>query len=132
VLNSEEAVKLGCRELLQSLMKSNQAYSNEFSLVFSMKGVILAAGEGTRIRRVTYGAFPKELLPIGNVPTIRFPIEALKLAGVRDILVVIAPQTKHGIIDGLQSGERFGVHICYAVQEKTENAPARFRSITLE
>ncbi len=48
-----------------------------------MKGVILAAGEGTRIRSVTYGAFPKELLPIGNVPTIRFPIEALKLAGVR-------------------------------------------------
>jgi len=85
-----------------------------------MKGVILAAGEGTRIRRVTYGAFPKELLPIGNVPTIRFPIEALKLAGVRDILVVIAPQTKHGIIDGLQSGERCGVNICYVVQEKME------------
>jgi len=36
-----------------------------------MKGVILAAGEGSRIRNVTYGAFPKELLPIGNVPTIR-------------------------------------------------------------
>ena len=88
-----------------------------------MKGVILAAGEGTRIKRVTYGAFPKELLPIGNIPTIRFPIEALKLAGVRDILVVIAPQTKHGIIDGLQSGERFGVNICYVVQEKTEKGP---------
>jgi len=58
-----------------------------------MKGVILAAGEGTRIRRVTYGAFPKELLPIGNVPTIRFPIEALRLVGVKDILIVIAPQT---------------------------------------
>lgn len=88
-----------------------------------MKGVILAAGEGTRIRKVTYGAFPKELLPIGNIPTIRFPIEALKLAGVRDIFVVIAPQTKHGIIDGLQSGERFGVNICYVVQEKTGNGP---------
>ena len=88
-----------------------------------MKGVILAAGEGTRIRRVTYGAFPKELLPIGNVPTIRFPMEALKLAGVRDILVVIAPQTKHGIIDGLQSGEKFGVNICYVVQEKEKKHP---------
>jgi len=88
-----------------------------------MKGVILAAGEGTRIRTVTYGAFPKELLPIGNVPTIRFPIEALKLADVRDILVVIAPQTKHGIIDGLQSGGRFGVNICYVVQERTEKDP---------
>jgi len=85
-----------------------------------VKGVILAAGEGTRIQRVTYGGFPKELLPIGNVPTIRFPIEALKLAGIKDILVVIAPQTKHGIIDGLRSGEKFGVNICYVVQEKNE------------
>jgi len=89
-----------------------------------MKGIILAAGEGTRIRKVTYGAFPKELLPIGNIPTIRFPIEAIKLAGIRDILVVIAPQTKHGIIDGLQSGERFGVNICYVVQEKEEGRPS--------
>jgi len=85
-----------------------------------MKGVILAAGEGIRMQRVTYGAFPKELLPIGNVPTIRFPIEALRLVGISDILIVIAPQTKHGIIDGLQSGERFGVNICYVVQEKNE------------
>ena len=87
-----------------------------------MKGVILAAGEGARMRRVTYGAFPKELLPIGGIPTIRFPIEAMKLAGIRDIIVVIAPQTKHGIIDGLQSGARFGVNICYVVQEKDERA----------
>ena len=87
-----------------------------------MKGVILAAGEGSRIRKVTYGAFPKELLPIGNVPTIRFPIEALKLASIMDISIVIAPNTKHGIIDGLQSGRRFGVNISYVVQERGENA----------
>ena len=87
-----------------------------------MKGVILAAGEGARMRRVTYGAFPKELLPIGGIPTIRFPIEAMKLAGIRDIIVVIAPQTKHGIIDGLQSGAKFGVNISYVVQEKDERA----------
>lgn len=85
-----------------------------------MKGVILAAGEGARMRGVTYGGFAKELLPIGRIPTIRFPIEAMKLAGIRDIIIVIAPQTKHGIIDGLQSGARFGVNICYAVQEKDE------------
>ena len=89
-----------------------------------MKGMILAAGEGTRIRRVTYGAFPKELLPIGNVPTIRFALEALRLTGIKDIFVVIAPQTKHGIIDGLQSGEKLGVSICYVVQEKGEKGVA--------
>ena len=88
-----------------------------------MKGVILAAGEGSRIRKVTYGAFPKELLPIGNVPTIRFPLEALRLASIKNVLVVIAPQTKHGIIDGLQSGRRFGMNICYAIQEKGKKLP---------
>jgi dTDP-glucose pyrophosphorylase len=87
-----------------------------------VKGVILAAGEGSRMKTVTYGGFPKELLPIGRVPTIRFPIEAMKLAGIKDILVVIAPQTKHGIIDGLQSGRKLGVNICYVVQERNEHA----------
>ena len=87
-----------------------------------MKGVILAAGEGTRMKRVTYGGFPKELLPIRRIPTIRFPIEAMKLAGIRDFIVVIAPQTKHGIIDGLQSGAKFGVNISYVVQEKNAKA----------
>jgi dTDP-glucose pyrophosphorylase len=86
-----------------------------------MKGVIVAAGEGSRIKSITYGAFPKELLPICNVPTIRFPMEALKLAGIKDISIVIAPTTKHGIIDGLQSGRRMGVNIAYVVQEKGEN-----------
>ena len=88
-----------------------------------MKGVILAAGEGTRIRDVTYGAIPKELLPIGNVPTIRFPIESLKLAGIKDIFVVISPNGKHSIVQGLKSGRRFGVNLCYVVQERNGNEP---------
>jgi len=86
-----------------------------------LKGVILAAGEGKRIQSITYGGIPKELLPIGNVPTIRFPIEALKLAGVRNLFIVIAPQTKHGIVDGLQSGEKFGTKICYVVQDSSNH-----------
>jgi glucose-1-phosphate thymidylyltransferase len=86
-----------------------------------MKGVVLAAGEGSRIRRVTYGAFPKELLPIGNVPTIRFPLEALRLAKIESVLIVIAPQTKHSIVDGLQSGRKFGMEIYYGIQERGKN-----------
>jgi len=78
----------------------------------------LAAGDGSRIKSITYGAYPKEMLPIGNVPTIRFPLEALRLANIRSVLVVIAPQTKHGIIDGLRSGRRFNTDIYYAVQER--------------
>ena len=87
----------------------------------SLKGVILAAGEGSRMNSVTYGAYPKELLPIGNVPTIRFVLEALKVAGLRKVLVVIDGKTKNGIVAGLGSGKRFGVDIGYIVQEKKVN-----------
>ena len=83
-----------------------------------MKGVILAAGEGSRMRSVTYGCFPKELLPIGNVPTIIFPLEGMRLEGITNVLIVIAARTKQGIIDGLQGGRRFGMELQYAVQEK--------------
>lgn len=86
-----------------------------------MKGVILAAGEGSRMSSVTYGAYPKELLPIGNVPTIRFVLEALKVAGLRKILVVIDGKTKNGIVSGLGSGKKFGVDISYVVQEKRKD-----------
>lgn len=97
-----------------------------------MKGLILAAGEGSRIRKVTYGAFPKELLPIGNVPTIRFPLEALRLADIRSVFVVIAPQTKHGIVDGLQSGRRFNMDICYIIQEKGDGIHSGIGSAILK
>lgn len=55
----------------------------------------LAAGEGTSIEKVTCGAVPKELLPISNVPTICFPIEYFKPAGINNILVVILLNGKH-------------------------------------
>lgn len=96
-----------------------------------MKGLILAAGDGSRIRKVTYGAFPKELLPIGNVPTIRFPLEALRLADINSVIVVIAPQTKHGIVDGLQSGRRFKMDISYVIQERGEQLSAGLGSAIL-
>ena len=86
-----------------------------------MKGLILAAGDGSRMTSITSNGFPKELLPIGNVPTIRFPIESLRLSNITDIVVVIAPYSKHAIIDALQSGRRIGVNVSYIVQEKNEN-----------
>lgn len=89
--------------------------------VDEIKGVILAAGNGDRIKNITYGAIPKELLPIGNVPTIRFPIESLKLAGVKDIFVVISPNGKYNLIQGIRSGRQFGVNVSYLIQEKDDD-----------
>jgi UTP--glucose-1-phosphate uridylyltransferase len=86
-----------------------------------MKGVILAAGQGVRMSSVTYDAYAKELLPIGSIPAIRFPLEALKTAGLKKILVVIDGKTKNGIVAGLGSGHRFGLNIGYIAQEKTDD-----------
>jgi dTDP-glucose pyrophosphorylase/predicted transcriptional regulator len=88
-----------------------------------IKGAILAAGEGARIKNITYGAIPKELLPIASVPTIRFPIESLKLVGVKEISIVISANGKHDIIQGLRSGKKLGVNINYVVQDADDGEP---------
>lgn len=81
-----------------------------------MKGLIPAAGEGKRLRPYT-DAIPKELLLIGDKPVIAQVIEALKVAGIEDIIVVIS-RGKHAIIDYLGSGKRFGINLTYVVQDE--------------
>jgi len=126
---SANDAKIRLEKLIPSQNKSGN--HNRLSRVESFKntvpkitkGVILAAGDGLRIKKITYGGFPKELLPVCSVPAIRFPIEALRSADVDDVIIVIAPRTKHGIVDGLQSGERLGVNFSYVVQERDEKSP---------
>jgi len=86
-----------------------------------MKGIILAGGQGVRMNSITYDAYAKELMPIGSVPAIRFPLEALKTAGLKKILIVIDGKTKNGIVAGLGSGHQFGVDIGYIAQERNPN-----------
>ncbi|MFQ6055196.1 MAG: sugar phosphate nucleotidyltransferase [Methanosarcinales archaeon] len=80
-----------------------------------MKALIPAAGIGTRLRPFT-NAIPKELLPIGNKAVIEHVVEALKIAGITDIIIVVSPH-KPIIIEYLGSGKRLGVHITYVVQD---------------
>ena len=77
------------------------------------QGLIPAAGSGTRLGPFT-NAMPKELLPVGDKAVIERVVEAMKLAGIVDIVVVVSPH-KHGISDYLGSGKRFGVNISYVV-----------------
>ena len=80
------------------------------------KAIVLAAGEGTRLRPLTL-AIPKEMIRVGTKPVIEHAINVLKAGGIREILVVVG-RKKEAILDYLGSGERLGVDISYKIQEE--------------
>ncbi len=61
-----------------------------------MQAVILAAGEGKRLRPLTRNR-PKALIPVANNPIINYPIQALAGCGIRDIVVVVGYRKEHMI-----------------------------------
>lgn len=81
-----------------------------------MKAVILAAGEGTRMRPFTR-AQPKVMLSIGNRPFLEYLIRALARNGVRDVIIVVGYH-KERIMSYFKDGSDFGVTIQYVHQEK--------------
>ena len=81
-----------------------------------MKGLIPAAGKGTRLEPITL-AIPKELLMVGDKAVIEHVIDAFKMADITEITIVVGWK-KHAILDYLGSGERLGVHLTYVVQDE--------------
>ena len=81
-----------------------------------MKGLIPAAGLGTRLHPITL-AIPKELLLVGDKAVIEYVIESMKEVGITDITVIVGWR-KHAILDYLGSGKRMGVNISYVVQDE--------------
>ncbi|OYT47556.1 hypothetical protein B6U83_04840 [Thermoplasmatales archaeon ex4484_36] len=79
-----------------------------------MKAVILAAGEGRRLRPLTE-SMSKGMLPVGNRPILSYGIEALKEVGVRDIVMVVGYR-REKIQNYFGDGRQFGVNIEYVVQ----------------
>ena len=82
-----------------------------------MKGVILAGGNGTRLRPLTY-ITNKHLLPVYDKPMILYPIQTLKEMGVTDILITSGGNHLGGFIDFLGDGSDYGVNLTYKVQKE--------------
>jgi glucose-1-phosphate thymidylyltransferase len=82
-----------------------------------MKGVILAAGKGTRLLPVTK-VINKNVVLVYDKPLIYYPIETLRDSGVNEILIIARPGTGGQFLDLLGSGKQLGVKITYDVQEE--------------
>src|SRR5665811_1169455 len=84
----------------------------------ALKGLILSGGAGTRLRPITHTS-AKQLVPVANKPVLFYRIEAMAKAGIKDVGIIITPETGDEIRRIAGDGSRFGIKLSYIPQSAT-------------
>lgn len=90
-----------------------------------MRGIILSGGSGTRLRPLTK-ITSKQLLPVYNRPMIYYPLNTLIKAGIKEILIIVAPERAGDYLNLLGSGKDFGVKFTYEIQDEPKGLAEAF------
>lgn len=90
-----------------------------------MKGIVLAGGGGTRLLPLTK-ITSKQLLPVYDKPMVFYPLATLLRAGIKDILIIVAPEHAGDFLYLLGSGKKFGANFSYEIQDRPEGLAQAF------